>query len=114
MCRIAIIAHRVRNRNRFISGVRRITGMSIADIASHLDEGLPLIERFLFMNDHDEVATQLHNFITFAEQEQADLRIFEFADADLARVFTDAYEISATTLRNILDSHEKLRSQRES
>jgi hypothetical protein len=112
MSKIAITAKGVTDRPRFISRVRSATEMSLEDIVSRLEKQEPLVEYILFNNDHDEIARRLRALLAVEDQGEGELRIFELMpDEQFSEAPLDQTEISASTLKNILDSHDNQRTQ---
>ena len=115
MSKIVITADQIKDRPRFISHVRRVTGKADADIEPLLDGHAPLGEWVLSSDDHDEVAAQLRDMMEIEERGKGTLRIFELGPhEDFSKVSADECEISADVLRNILNSHDQHRPQSDS
>lgn len=102
MSKIVVTVKSVNGPARFISHVRRVTGMGVGDIRTRLDGRTPLIEWTLFMNDYDEVAQRLRDLMTVEERDEGALRFFELMpDERFSDCPPDRREISVDVLQNI-------------
>jgi hypothetical protein len=115
MPKIVIMAKTVNDPPKFISHIKRVTGLRISDIQLRLHKHLPLVEWTLFMNDHDEIAQRLRDLLTLEDRSEGVFGIFELMpEEDFSQCSRDTCEISAPILRNILDSYDERRLRRES
>ena len=112
MSKIVVTVERVENRSEFLTHVRAITGVGLADISNRIGTGLPLVEYVLFLNNHEDVAQRLRSLV--ALETIAQLKIFELMpDENFAGCPREQCEISTSVLLNILDAHEMQRRQLE-
>jgi hypothetical protein len=112
MARIVATVDKVANKKQFVADVRQATDLPLSDITARLDTGSPLVDFMLFMNDHEEIARRLRDLIATQEQGNGVFRFFELQpEEDFETCPLEQCEISASVLRNILDSHEATRSR---
>ncbi len=98
MSSASIIVRQPKRRVASIKALRPVLGLSIAVLGRRLDEGRPIIEAELFLNDFADLADKLRET----------LRTLESLGDDYA-VFEDEDEISGEVLINILEGSESYR-----
>jgi hypothetical protein len=115
MPKVAIKIEDASSLPEIVSAVRRLTGMSVADIRDRIREGRAILEYPLFYNDHDEKARRLRSLVSQIPPLGARLRIYELEeDQSLGGSLDDsAYEITPETLMNVLDDHDRAVERRD-
>ena len=100
------------SRPELLRALRAATGLPFGAMADAIRSGAPLIERILFMNDHDEVAETLRLVVSAAIREGATLRLYELRVAEdwpLLTAAQDDRRLEPRTLLNILDEWDRMR-----
>ena len=91
---------------RQVAAVRRATGLGLTDIRGRLVSGSPLIERELFLNEHDEVAAEIRRLLAATAQADIPTQIYELQPGEhIDTAPLDICRISEQTLEGILDRY---------
>ncbi len=107
MSRIVVVG-RTRNPTAAqVAAVRGATGTSIAEIKKMLQSGTPILERVLFLNDHDESAATLRRLVAYASRVALPLEIFELSPSEVFETVRQSEcRIDETILENILSERD--------
>lgn len=89
--------------------LRSATGQSVEQIRAALRSNVPIVERELFGNDHDDAARVLRETLMAGTRAHADVQLFELEpDEDFASVVPERRRIDVSTLHNILKSWDEM------
>src|SRR4051812_34110618 len=108
MSKIAVIMKETANESALASRIKRITALGLSTIIARLRGGGPIGEWVLFQNDHEDVANLLREMIEIQFRGEGLIRFFELEVDEPFKLDTaERFEISADTLKNILDAHDR-------
>jgi hypothetical protein len=115
MSTIIVVADSVKDRFKFLTHVRRLTGLAFSDLNARINANHPIAEFRLFFNDHEEIAARIRDLITIQSNDEGTLKIYELMDdEDFRACPRGECEISTEILENILNAHDEARRKRNS
>ncbi|RYZ25409.1 MAG: hypothetical protein EOP49_44665 [Sphingobacteriales bacterium] len=116
MSQIAIVVKGTEADAAALLKIKAVTGQSVQDIKTAIQEQKPVYTGVLFFNDHDEVAEKLKSLLDSLDKNGLGYSIYELEEGeDFANVAgqEQAYAITKETLLNILQTFDRERERQE-
>lgn len=107
MTTIAIIISPTTVTTRVVAALRHVEpDISMLELRSRINRGVPVLEYSLYGNGHVEVATQLRTLVREIPAAGGELHLFLLVERETFEQVSAAREIPVATLLNMLDEAE--------
>jgi hypothetical protein len=94
--------------NNVLMDLKRVTDLSLAEIRQSIGSGRPLINFFLFNNDHDEIAQKLRSLISVLSSNSIESSLFELRDnEELDSINKDRRRVPPEGILRLLAQRER-------